>query len=931
MQDRERTKSQLISESAELRQKVAETGELAVVNRQFEKKFCRAEGLSDAIIDSISDPLHVIDSDLRFIMYNDAFSMWCKKLGFETDVIGKKLFEMFPFLSQEAHDEYRKVFKTGETSFSTESNRFGEKEIISEVSKSPIITGNKVEQVVTVVRDITERRRSDKALRESEEKLRTLIESSHEMVFSKNRDGRYHTINLRAAAGLGGTCIEDIVGKTDYDLMSRVKADALRRADKQVMENDEAIEVEEVVCNSQGEDRVYLSRKWPTYDNDGKVDGIACFAMDITESKKAEEALQESEERFRAFMDNGPFQAQIKDKTFRYVFGDADILRERALTLEEFTRTTSHDTLPKDIADEIEAADRMVLEENVTVEMEQFLIMKNGEKRWFNNIKFPIHGLGGETEIGGIAMDITERKRVVEALRESEEKYRSFIENFQGIAFRGKAGEFFRGFFNGAVEDITGYSADELVAGKPCWDQIVHPEDLADMQETAREATEALAAVDVEYRIIHRDGRIRWVRELSHRVFDDSEKAPSAEGVVYDITDRKETEETLRKTEEQLRQAQKLESVGRLAGGVAHDFNNLLTTMIGYLELISMEQGLSATTAEGVQEIRNSADRAAALTQQLLAFSRKQVLQPQVINLNRLITKLSKMLRRLIGEDINLNSELDSKLGQIKADPGQIEQVIMNLAINAKDAMPKGGTLTIETQGVYIDESYHHHHPQTAPGNYVLLAVSDTGHGMDEETKKHVFDPFYTTKKEGKGTGLGLSTVYGIVKQSDGFIWAHSEPGQGTTFKIYLPQRTGTIKQQEPLLVKQKAKGGTETILLVEDDESLRKLAKRILEGYGYGVIEAKNGIEALEITTKGDHPKIDLLVSDVIMPKMSGKELADKLKEEYPRLGVLYISGYTDKGIAHHGVLDEGVSFLQKPFSPKSLAEKVREILDER
>jgi CheY-like chemotaxis protein len=367
-----------------------------------------------------------------------------------------------------------------------------------------------------------------------------------------------------------------------------------------------------------------------------------------------------------------------------------------------------------------------------------------------------------------------------------------------------------------------------------------------------------------------------------------------------------------------------------LAGGVAHDFNNLLTTIIGYSDLISMEEDLNDTTKEGIREIKNSAERAAKLTQQLLAFSRKQVLQPQVIDLNRLITNLGKMLRRLIGEDIDLTTKLDSKLGHIKADPGQVEQVIMNLVVNARDAMPEGGTLTIETQGLYLDESYHQQHPEVTPGDYVLLAVSDTGHGMDEEMQAQVFEPFFTTKEVGKGTGLGLSTVYGIVKQSGGYIFAYSEPEHGTTFKIYLPQLTGTKKLQESLPERQEPVGGTETILLVEDEESLRTIAVKMLEGYGYRVSEAKNGIEALEITTKGDRLKIDLLVTDVVMPGMGGKELVDKLTKEYPQLRVLYISGYTDNAIAHHGVLDEGVSLLQKPFSSQSLAEKVREVLDE-
>ena len=461
---------------------------------------------------------------------------------------------------------------------------------------------------------------------------------------------------------------------------------------------------------------------------------------------------------------------------------------------------------------------------------------------------------------------------------------------------------------------------------------LIHPDDREKATKISSEAAKEGKSYKLEHRVIHPDdGQVLNLLITGDVIQNEKNETIKIAGTVQDITERKRSEESLRKSEEQLRQAQKLESIGRLAGGIAHDFNNLLTTIIGYSELISLEEDLNDTTKEGVREIKNSAERAAKLTQQLLAFSRKQVLQPQVIDFNHLITRLGRMLKRLIGEDIDLTTKLDSKLGHIKADPGQVEQVIMNLVVNARDAMPGGGTLTIETQGLYLDESYHQQHPEVTPGYYVLLAVSDTGHGMDEETRKHIFEPFFTTKEVGKGTGFGLSTVYGIVKQSGGYIYVYSEPDHGTTFKIYLPHLTGTKKQQESLTGKRDPMGGAETILLVEDEESLRKMAGRILEGYGYSVIEATDGMDALEITTKGDRLKIDLLVTDVVMPEMGGKELADKLTAEYPRLSVLYISGYTDNAIAHHGVLDEGVSLLQKPFSPQSLAEKVRGVLDNR
>ncbi|MBT7068533.1 MAG: response regulator, partial [Verrucomicrobia bacterium] len=392
--------------------------------------------------------------------------------------------------------------------------------------------------------------------------------------------------------------------------------------------------------------------------------------------------------------------------------------------------------------------------------------------------------------------------------------------------------------------------------------------------------------------------------------------------LVTDITRRKQVEE-------QLLQAQKLESVGRLAGGVAHDFNNLLTTILGYSESIATEDGLDEATMEGVQEIRKSADRATALTQQLLAFSRKQIMQPKHVNLNELIESSEKMLTRLIQSNITFNTELSSALGLIMADPGQVEQVVMNLAINASDAMPGGGTLTIKTQNVCLDASDQREHPEIAPGAYVEIELSDTGHGMDEKTKSEIFEPFFTTKDVGRGTGLGLATVYGIVKQSDGHILVESEPKRGTTFRIYFPALEQGSVQEETSPTRQKAAGGNETILFVEDEESLRKMSKKMLESQGYTVIEATNGSEALAIMEQADRARPDCLVTDLSMPEMGGSELSKRLLQTFPSLKVLYISGYTEDSISHGGVLDEGIAFLQKPFTLHKLLTTIRAVLD--
>jgi PAS domain S-box-containing protein len=397
------------------------------------------------------------------------------------------------------------------------------------------------------------------------------------------------------------------------------------------------------------------------------------------------------------------------------------------------------------------------------------------------------------------------------------------------------------------------------------------------------------------------------------------------------FAERKRAEEERAALQEQLRQSQKMEAIGKLAGGVAHDFNNLLTVIHGYSELLLDNLDQNSRLRQDVLEIMNASDRASSLTQQLLAFSRKQVLQPKVLDLNVHVSSVDKMLRRMIGENIELTSLLAKDLKRIKADPGQIEQVIFNLAINAKDAMPNGGKLTIETANVILDESYARSRIGVTPGHYVMLSVSDTGMGMRPEVKEQIFEPFFTTKEKGKGTGLGLSTVYGIIQQSSGNIWVYSEPGVGTTFKVYLPTIEEGTESLKPTSIPTESKQGFETILLVEDEEMVRKLARTVLQKNGYTVLEASNGEEALRIVQGQNGNPIHLMVTDVVMPGMSGRQLADRLLPLRPEMKVLYMSGYTDDAIVHHGVLDPGIAYIQKPFAPDALASKVRQILDGR
>jgi PAS domain S-box-containing protein len=421
-----------------------------------------------------------------------------------------------------------------------------------------------------------------------------------------------------------------------------------------------------------------------------------------------------------------------------------------------------------------------------------------------------------------------------------------------------------------------------------------------------------------------KDGSIAAVR-LSGRVITDEHKNVTFEIFTEDVTER-------RALEQQLRQAQKMEAIGRLAGGIAHDFNNLLMVISGYSEFLLDRLGPDQALRGPAKEISSAAERATSLTRQLLAFSRKQMLTPKVIDLNAVVTENLKMLTRLIGEDIDLVMIPGAELGPVKADPGQIEQVILNLAVNARDAMPQGGRLTIESSNVTLDESYARLHAPVQPGDYTMLAITDTGIGMDAETQSRIFEPFFTTKGT-KGTGLGLSTVYGIVKQSGGYIWVYSEPGKGTSFKVYLPHVTAeevAVVEQPAAPAPAPAETARETILVVEDEVNLRRLTRQFLENQGYTVLEAADGAAAVQICV-AHQGIIHLLLTDVIMPGMNGRELAHRVSEIRPNMKVLYMSGYTENAIGHNGTLDAGITLLQKPFTLHALKAKVREVLDQK
>jgi PAS domain S-box-containing protein len=526
---------------------------------------------------------------------------------------------------------------------------------------------------------------------------------------------------------------------------------------------------------------------------------------------------------------------------------------------------------------------------------------------------------GGQATLATV-VDTTDRQRAEQGRRASEERFRQIAENIKEAFIVVELDGFRPLYLSRMWEEIWGRALEEAYRDPMAWVNAIHPGDATIVAE-ARQAIEKGEPISRSFRIVRPDGTIRWVRARAFPVYNANGDLYREVGLVEDITD-------LRRTEEQLLQAQKMEAVGRLAGGVAHDFNNLLTAILGYSELVLQDLGPDHPSATDVREIRAAGQSAESLTRQLLAFSRRQILQPQTLDLNSVLTRVDALLQRIIGEDVELTMKLTEPLGRVSADPGQIEQVVLNLAVNARDAMPHGGKLTIETANVTLHDDYVSRHPGASAGPHVMVAVTDTGSGMDAVTQQRLFEPFFTTKEPGRGTGLGLATVYGIVTQSRGSIYVYSELGQGSTFKVYLPTTTEEPIAAPSVELSPASLTGTETVLVVEDQIEARSVICETLRRRGYTVIEATNGPDAI---VKGRQAEIaiDVMLTDVVMPGMGGRRVAEVIRATRPQLKVVYMSGYTDSAIVDHGILEPGVTFVQKPFATEVLLRKIRDVLD--
>jgi PAS domain S-box-containing protein len=644
---------------------------------------------------------------------------------------------------------------------------------------------------------------------------------------------------------------------------------------------------------------------------------------DITDRRRAEQALRESEERYRLLFENNPQPMWVFDnETLAFLAVNEAACQHYGYTRKEFLAMTIRDIR---LAEEVPA-----LLQSLASQSDEFHKAgiwrhrkKDGTGIAVEIASHPLLFTGRPAQLI-LATDVTERMRAEEALRQSEQKYRDIFD-FATVGI-------YQSRHDGSLITVNAPLAEIL--------DYDSPEDLLrhNLDEIYADPAERLALIarfepagkahrqEVLWK--RKDGTPIWLELDARAVRSADGTTRYFEGFVHDISERKKSEEEKRRLQEQLVQAQKMEAVGQLAGGIAHDFNNLLTAITGYSELLLGELPPEDLRRSHAEEIRKAGERAASLTQQLLAFSRRQVLEPKVLDVNVVVSDIERMLRRLIGEHIELKTRKAADLWKVKADPGQIEQAILNLVLNARDAMPSGGTLAIETSNADLDQEFARSHVPTQPGSYVMVAVSDTGIGISEEVKARLFEPFFTTKERGKGTGLGLSTTYGIVKQSGGYLWCDSEVGRGTRFQVFLPRVEEPVSEVVERKTSPPIHPGDETVLLVEDEPEVRSLVQRILKTQGYTVVTAANPDEALAVAREFKGP-IQLMVTDVVMPGMSGLQLAERLNPTRPDMKVLFVSGYTNDAIGHQGVLDPGTAFLQKPFTPNTLARKVREVLE--
>lgn len=759
-----------------------------------------------------------------------------------------------------------------------------------------------------------ELRRRTLALSDQNRLIRAIVDSEPECVKLLGRDGTLRMMNRAGLEIIEADSFEQVAGQPLFSLVAPEDRPAFESLTEHVFRG-EAGSLEFQITGLKGTRRWLETRAVPLGDDRGAIVALLGITRDITEHKRADIALRESERKYRLLFEqatDGIFLTDAEgclldvNPAARQLTGysHAELLRLRITDLID----------PTEVPRVAPVIERLLAGETVTTEWRGYRKDGTAIVGEVTAKRLP------DGRLQTFVRDISERKRSEMALRESESR-------LQQAVHAGRVGlwdwdlQTNRVFYSSEWKRQIGYEDHEISDGLDEWRDRVHPEDLpSSLAQLDAFLTGASPTLEAEFRFRHKDGSYRHILTQASKVADASGRVVRVVGSQVDITERSELQA-------RLLQAQKMETVGRLAGGVAHDFNNLLTVINGVADLAVANTSDGDPLRSELQEIRQAGERAASLTKQLLALSRQQILRPEVLNLNDIVMQMRGMLERLVGEHIQLELTLSKDVGCIKADPGQVEQLLLNLVVNARDAMADGGTLAILTCNIELDAHFAIDDPTVVPGPHVRLTVSDSGVGMDAATCRRIFEPYFTTKAPGKGTGLGLSTVYGIVKQTGGRISVSSEPGRGTSFEIDFPRVVGVpqLKERTP---DHAVTGGTETILLVEDEPAIRHLTRRILTTAGYTVLEAGTGDEALALLRDGDWTP-DLLLTDVVMPGISGRELATRIGQLRPGIKVLYMSGYTDDYILHHGVLNDASRFITKPYTPAELKRRLRQAFE--
>ncbi len=892
----------------------AESGDAKKARQALEE----SAALQRALLDSALDSIICTDQKARITEFNAAAERMFRIS--RSVALGKDLADIT--LPAALRDHYRRELfvSTPSAGFDVMGNRLEAVGMRSDGHEFPAeFTVSKItiagKSMFTVqVRDISARKRAEEAVIW----LAAIVESSQDAIYGGDFDGKLSSWNKGAELMYGYT-VEEAIGKHVSFLVPPGRQDELPLLAEK-LKNGLRTHTYETVKVAKGGRLLDVSVSISAVlDSAGNPIGVSAIARDITAQKRAAEALRKANE------------TSVYASPIPIIAADA----RRLITVwnpaaEELLGWSEEDligrpnpSIPPE--EELEAAalhKRLLSGETITgVEVQR--------RKWDGSLvsvslcAAPLLDENRQVRgIIGFLTDITERKCAEEALRKAEEKYRGIFENaVEGIYQTTLDGKYIAA--NPALARMLGFdSPEELVNARSDVrnQEYVNPELRS---EFVRSIEQHDVVHNFEYQVYRKDGKIIWVSESAHAVRNVVGDIVHFEGTVQDITEHRELEQ-------QLRQLQKIEAIGRLAGGVAHDFNNILMAVSGYSELLARKLPKEDPSQRYAEEILRATNRGSSLTQGLLAFSRKQVVSPKIVDLNALISQQIEMLKRLIPEDIELKFVPSGALGHVKIDVSQMEQVVMNLTINARDAMPNGGEIIIETSNADLDQSGRESQKASEPGRFVMLAVSDNGCGMDAETKAHIFEPFFTTKEQGKGTGLGLATVFGIVDQNSGHIFVHSEPGHGTTFKVYLPHVATEVRSEETATPSGADCSGNETILLVEDQEAVRESAAEYLTENGYTVLRASRGLEALEIAQQHEDP-IHLLLTDVVMPQMSGRELSERITNIHPETKVIFMSGYSNNLLSNQQVLDPKHELLQKPFRLEALGQRIRETLTNR